>query len=287
MSYVALIPAPRAGSARRPLADWPASPRSGWSSSLGARSGCARCRELGGADRDRRRPDRRRRPRARPRLVQREHGELHMLVNNAGAAWRGTVRRSGWANVERHMKLNFEAPVRLTEALLPLLRATAAARAADAAPARGIVNVASTAGRVARPARAATRRTSSRSPAGATRSTPRSARTACTSASSCPASSAPRASRPTNCGPRPDPEARVRARRRRRGDHRGRSRGQGRALRAALVLAGRGSADPGPVAGPPRDGGGWAGHRHQGRRRPARPLTRRLSADPPERSPGA
>ena len=29
-------------------------------------------------------------------------------------------------------------------------------------------------------------------------------------------------------------------------------------------------------AGPPRDGGGWAGHRHQGRRRPARPLTRRL-----------
>ena len=44
------------------------------------------------------------------------------------------------------MKLNFEAPVRLTEALLPLLRATAA----KGAPA-AIVNVSSTSGRVGRP----------------------------------------------------------------------------------------------------------------------------------------
>jgi short-subunit dehydrogenase len=91
--------------------------------------------------------------------VQSAHGELHLLVNNAGAAWRGRFAESGWENVERHMKLNFEAPVRLTQALLPLLRATAAAAAATtttaAAPAsdRGvsIVNVASTAARVARP----------------------------------------------------------------------------------------------------------------------------------------
>src|SRR5690348_8839327 len=58
--------------------------------------------------------------------VTEEHGELHLLVNNAGAAWRGAFADKGWAGVERHMKLNFEAPVRLTEALLPLLRATAA-----------------------------------------------------------------------------------------------------------------------------------------------------------------
>ncbi len=81
--------------------------------------------------------------------VQREHGELHLLVNNAGAAWRGRFADTGWANIERHMELDFEAPVKLTEALLPLLRATAAK-----AGSRGrvsIVNVASTASRVARP----------------------------------------------------------------------------------------------------------------------------------------
>ncbi|HEY5188731.1 MAG TPA: SDR family NAD(P)-dependent oxidoreductase [Solirubrobacteraceae bacterium] len=90
-------------------------------------------------------------------VLEREHGgELHLLVNNAGAAWRGRFAETGWANIERHMKLDFEAPVRLTEALLPLLRATAArASGATAAPASGatvsIVNVASTAARVSRP----------------------------------------------------------------------------------------------------------------------------------------
>jgi short-subunit dehydrogenase len=83
-------------------------------------------------------------------IVQREHGELHLLVNNAGASWRGRFAETGWANVKRHLQLDFEAPVRLTEALLPLLRATAAVRAADD-PRVSIVNVASTAGRVARP----------------------------------------------------------------------------------------------------------------------------------------
>ncbi len=102
--------------------------------------------------------------------VARVHGELHLLVNNAGASWRGTFAETGADNVERHMKLNFEAPVRLTEALLPLLRATAKKQArgrmvadaadqashgrrgrrADAAPI-SIVNVSSTSGRVSRP----------------------------------------------------------------------------------------------------------------------------------------
>ncbi|MBV9311967.1 MAG: SDR family NAD(P)-dependent oxidoreductase [Solirubrobacterales bacterium] len=84
--------------------------------------------------------------------VEREHGELHLLVNNAGAAWRGTFGDTGWENLERHMKLNFEAPVRLTEALLPLLRRTAQSGGADSHGRRvAIVNVASTAGRVSRP----------------------------------------------------------------------------------------------------------------------------------------
>ncbi|HEY2436808.1 MAG TPA: SDR family NAD(P)-dependent oxidoreductase [Solirubrobacteraceae bacterium] len=82
--------------------------------------------------------------------VEREHGQLHLLVNNAGGSWRGPFAEVGWDNVERHMKLNFEAPVRLTEELLPLLRATAAASGAGA-PRVSVVNVASTAGRVSRP----------------------------------------------------------------------------------------------------------------------------------------
>jgi uncharacterized protein len=73
--------------------------------------------------------------------VEAEHGRLDFLVNNAGAAWRGSFEESGYANVQRHMELNFDAVVRLTEALLPLLRASAPS---------AIVNVASTAGRVSR-----------------------------------------------------------------------------------------------------------------------------------------
>ena len=68
-------------------------------------------------------------------------GALTLLVNNAGASWRSSFADGGHANVDRHMELNFGAVVRLTEALLPALRASAPA---------AIVNVASTAGRVAR-----------------------------------------------------------------------------------------------------------------------------------------
>ncbi len=73
--------------------------------------------------------------------VEAEHGRLDLLVNNAGAAWRGTFGDTGWENLERHMKLNFESVARLTEALLPILRRSAPS---------SIVNVASTAGRVSR-----------------------------------------------------------------------------------------------------------------------------------------
>ena len=74
--------------------------------------------------------------------VQERHGRLDLLVNNAGAAWRSTFADGGWENVRRHMEVNFDAVVRLTEALLPLLR--------ESAPS-AIVNVSSTAGRVSRP----------------------------------------------------------------------------------------------------------------------------------------
>lgn len=73
--------------------------------------------------------------------VEERGGRLNLLVNNAGASWRGTFAEGGHANVQRHMELNFDAVVRLTEALLPALRASAPS---------SIVNVASTAGRVAR-----------------------------------------------------------------------------------------------------------------------------------------
>jgi len=79
--------------------------------------------------------------RVRQHLEAEHGGELHLLVNNAGAAWRGSFAEGGHANVQRHMELNFDAVVRLTEALLPLLRASAPS---------AIVNLASTAGRVSR-----------------------------------------------------------------------------------------------------------------------------------------
>lgn len=73
--------------------------------------------------------------------LQEHHGRLDLLVNNAGAAWRAEFGEGGWENVRRTMELNFDAVVRLTEVLLPLLR--------ESAPS-SIVNLASTAGRVAR-----------------------------------------------------------------------------------------------------------------------------------------
>ena len=69
------------------------------------------------------------------------HGRLDLLVNNAGASWRARFADGGYENVRRTMAINFDAQVRLTEELLPLLR--------NSAPS-AVVNVASTAARVAR-----------------------------------------------------------------------------------------------------------------------------------------
>ena len=71
------------------------------------------------------------------------HGGLTLLVNNAGASWRATFAEGGYANVRRTMEINFDAVVRLTEALLPSLRASAPS---------AIVNVSSVSGRIRPPA---------------------------------------------------------------------------------------------------------------------------------------
>jgi uncharacterized protein len=74
--------------------------------------------------------------------VEAAHGRLDLLVNNAGIGGRGSFAEGGWAEVRRTMATNFDAQVRLTEALLPLLRRSAPS---------GVVNVGSVAGRVSRP----------------------------------------------------------------------------------------------------------------------------------------
>ena len=79
--------------------------------------------------------------RVRAHLSEHHGGRLDLLVNNAGASWRATFADGGFENVRRHMALNFDAQLRLTEALLPLLRSSSPS---------AIVNVASVAGRVAR-----------------------------------------------------------------------------------------------------------------------------------------
>jgi NAD(P)-dependent dehydrogenase (short-subunit alcohol dehydrogenase family) len=158
---------------------------------------------------------------------------LTLLVNNAGGAWRGGFAETGYANVERHMALNFDAVVRLTEALLPLLRASAPS---------AIVNVASTAGRVAR------------------------ARTGAYSASKFALIGWSDALHPTRESA--DAVAGLRAREGRRGDRRRRTVRQDRALRAALLRDRRRPARPyaRPDQARPRRRCGRRPH-HQYRRR--------------------
>ena len=98
--------------------------------------------------------------------VEREHGALHLLVNNAGARWATAFAQGGHENVAQHMRVNFDAPVRLVQALLPLMRRTAAGGPLTTGSAGGgqratfggrplrapvaIVNVTSTAARISR-----------------------------------------------------------------------------------------------------------------------------------------
>jgi short-subunit dehydrogenase len=76
--------------------------------------------------------------------VEKDFLGLDLLVNNAGgdSSDRRPFAETGYTRVREIMELNFDSAVRLTEALLPLLR-----RSAPSA----IVNVASIAGRISRP----------------------------------------------------------------------------------------------------------------------------------------
>jgi uncharacterized protein len=69
-------------------------------------------------------------------------GRLAVLVNNAGIGGRGTFAEAGYEGVRQTMALNFDAQLRLTEALLPSLRAGAPS---------SILIVSSVSGRIARP----------------------------------------------------------------------------------------------------------------------------------------
>lgn len=69
-------------------------------------------------------------------------GKLKVLVNNAGIGGRGTFADVGFAGYQRVMAINFDAQLRVTEALLPAVRA--------AAPS-SIIVVSSVSGKIARP----------------------------------------------------------------------------------------------------------------------------------------
>ncbi|MEA2437460.1 MAG: uncharacterized protein QOF65_2016, partial [Thermoleophilaceae bacterium] len=79
--------------------------------------------------------------RVRAAVDERFGGQLDLLVNNAGGSWRAAFgdEDGGYENVRKTMELNFDTAVRLTEALLPVLRKSSPS---------SIVNVASGAGRV-------------------------------------------------------------------------------------------------------------------------------------------
>jgi len=79
--------------------------------------------------------------RVRAHVAEHHGGRLTLLVNNAGASWRKQFSEGGYENVRRTMAINFDAQVRITEALLEMLRASAPS---------AIVNVASIAARVPR-----------------------------------------------------------------------------------------------------------------------------------------
>lgn len=66
----------------------------------------------------------------------REFG-VNVLINNAGVSGFGLLEEQDWLSVERILATNLEAPIRLTQAMLPLLRAQ---------PEAAIVNIGSTFG---------------------------------------------------------------------------------------------------------------------------------------------
>lgn len=67
------------------------------------------------------------------------HFRVNMLINNAGIGCFGLLEQQGWPPVEKVLAINLESPIRLTQALLPWLRAQ---------PEAAIVNIGSTFGSI-------------------------------------------------------------------------------------------------------------------------------------------
>ena len=81
-------------------------------------------------------------PRAIAGFVESLGGKLAVLVNNAGVGGRGTFGDIGFEGYKRTFALNFDAQLRVTEALLPALRA---------ARPSSILIVSTVSGKIARP----------------------------------------------------------------------------------------------------------------------------------------
>ena len=67
------------------------------------------------------------------------HFRVNVLINNAGIGCFGLLEQQGWPTVEQVLATNLESPIRLTQALLPWLRAQ---------PEAAIVNIGSTFGSI-------------------------------------------------------------------------------------------------------------------------------------------
>ena len=65
---------------------------------------------------------------ALPQAVMAEHGQVDLLINNAGVALGGHFHQVSEADFDWLMAINFEAVVRMTRAFLPFLQERPAAR---------------------------------------------------------------------------------------------------------------------------------------------------------------
>lgn len=76
---------------------------------------------------------------AAPQAVAEAHGRLDILVNNAGVALAGRFEQLSMQDVDAVLDVNLRAPIRLTIACLPLLRAAREARVVNIASIFGVI----------------------------------------------------------------------------------------------------------------------------------------------------
>jgi short-subunit dehydrogenase len=76
---------------------------------------------------------------ALPQAVQAAHGQVDLLMNNAGVALGGTFEQVGQDDFDWLMEINFGGVVRMTRAFLPLLHASSDARIVNVSSIYGII----------------------------------------------------------------------------------------------------------------------------------------------------